>query len=160
MTENGYMRSKRPANGCCRRKTSSVEQEQKDKQAQLEWSAKLKRWSGWLSTDKAAQADRQHQGHRRSVRRRGAGQVPEQLENRPRDVRLLYVEALGRLNAAAGMDALVGASLYDADEEIRLASLDQIVANNTSRPWPSTSRPSRARTTPIVNRAADRPGPA
>ncbi len=45
----------------------------------------------------------------------------------PRDVRLLYVEALGRINDNAGLGALVTASLYDPDEEVRLSSLDQIV---------------------------------
>ena len=35
---------------------------------------------------------------------------------------MMFVEALGRIKAPAGFDSLVNTSLFDGDEEIRLAA--------------------------------------
>ena len=126
MTQNGYLRYK--GAWLLPQEIEIKESERKEKLAQLEWGPKLKRWHRWLDTPKADEAialiqaiDDPHAGDA-LVRLLTDAKDPS-----PRRVRLLYVEALGRLQASAGMDALVNTSLYDADEEVRLSCLDEIV---------------------------------
>ena len=69
-------------------------------------------------------------------------------------MRLLYVEALGRLQGAAGMDALVTASLYDPDEEIRLSSLEQVVEHHYKPAVAKYVQALKNKDNAIVNRAA------
>lgn len=71
-----------------------------------------------------------------------------------RDVRLMYVEALGRINAPPGLDALVNVSLNDGDEEIRAVVLEQIVARQYKPAVGKYVQSLKNKDNTVVNRAA------
>ena len=125
MKENGYVRY--GGRWMLPQEIELLENERKENLARKDWGIKLKRWHAWLNTDKAAQAE----ANIRAINDPYAAlALARNLASEDRrDVRMLYVEALGRINASAGMDALVNASLADGDVEIRLACLDQVVAH-------------------------------
>jgi len=131
------------------------ERERKEKLARLEWATKLKRWYRWLDSDKAGEAIA---GIKAIDDPYAADALARALNDpkqpAPRTVRLLYVEALGRLKDAAGMNALVAASLYDADDEIRLSSLEQIVDHDFKPAVANYVRALRDKQNGIINRAA------
>jgi len=152
MTENGYVRYKN--SWVLPQEIEIKEQERKEKLAQLEWGAKLKRWHAWLNTDKAGLA----QANIKAIDDPYAANPLAKLFNSPkqdsRAVRLLYVEALGRLTGDAGIDALVNASLYDGDEEIRLAALDQVVAHKYKPAVGKYVQSLKHKDNAVINRAA------
>ncbi len=150
MTENGYVRYK--GSWVLPQEIELLEQQDKQKKAQLEWSTKLNRWQTWFDTDKAPQAEANIKAIDDPYAARALVKHLEREQRR--DVRMLYIEALGRLNAAAGMDALVDSSLFDADEEVRLAALDQIVSAKYKPAVARYVKALKSRDNPIVNRAA------
>jgi hypothetical protein len=152
MAENGYVRYK--GAWLLPQEVELKEQERKEKLAQTEWSTKLKRWHGWLGTDKADQALAGIKGVNDPMAAPALARYLIHSKQEPRDLRLLYVEALGRLNDAAGMDALITASLLDADEEVRLTSLDQIVDHNYKPAVSKYVQALRHKENAVVNRAA------
>jgi hypothetical protein len=131
MTQNGYVRYKNT--WVLPQEVEIKEQEAKSKSAQLEWNAKLKRWHTWLATDKADQAEANIRAIEDPYAAPALARMLTDGKDDSRYVRLLYIAALGRLDAASGMEALVNTSLFDPDEEVRLAALDQ-VAEHKYRP--------------------------
>ncbi|MEX0676168.1 MAG: HEAT repeat domain-containing protein [Pirellulales bacterium] len=129
MIENGYVRSKiAPGKWVLPQEETLLEQQNKSTKAQLEWNAKLKRFSNWLGTEKGPQAVA---GIKAIDDPFAVGALAKYLQaDSRRDARLLYVLALSRINSPAAMEVLVGVSLSDHDEEIRLATLDQVVSHN------------------------------
>ncbi len=153
MLENGYVRSKyAPGKWLLPQEEELLERREKTTRAQLEWNSKLKRWTTWLSSDKAPQAVANIKAISDPFAVHGLAKHLA-AEGR-REVRLMYVEALGRINAPAGLEVLVATSLADQDEEIRLAALDQVVAHDYK---PAVARYVKAlhdKDNVIINRAA------
>jgi hypothetical protein len=150
MTERGYLRYK--GRWVLPQEMEILEQQRKENLAQAEWTGKLKRWHGWLATDKAEQAEGFIRG------------IDDPFAVRPlikyldsddhRGLRMMYVEVLGKLNVPLAMEALIDASLADGDEEIRLACLDQVVSHQYK---PAVSRYVKAlksKDNATINRAA------
>ncbi len=154
MKEQGYVRYK--GAWLLPQEIELSERERKEKLARLDWARKLKRWEGWLGSDKAGEAIAKIRAIDDPL---AAGALARKLTDEkhaaPRQVRLLYVEALGRLQASAGMNALVTASLYDVDEEIRISCLEQIVDNQYKPAVAKYVKALRDKQNPIVNRAAN-----
>ncbi|HEV3137008.1 MAG TPA: hypothetical protein VGZ26_03875 [Pirellulales bacterium] len=150
MTENGYV--KHNGSWVLPQEIEILEQQRKEKLAQLEWSAKLKRWNGWLNTNKADQAQANIQAIDDPFAARPLAKYLDQ-ETR-RDVRMMYVAALGRLNAPAAMDALVHASQFDGDEEVRMACLDQVVSHKYKPAVAAYISSLKNKDNRVVNRAA------
>lgn len=149
MKENGYVRY--AGKWMLPQEVEILEQQRKETLAQKDWGTKLKRWSTWLNTEKAAQAEENIKAIDDPF---AAKALARHLENDTRhDVRLMYVEALGRINAGAGMDALVNASLHDADEEIRLAALEQVVGRQYKPAVGKYVQALKHKDNTIVNRA-------
>jgi hypothetical protein len=153
MSQNGYIRSKHaPGKWVLPQEEEILAAQSKATKAQLDWKAKLKRWSGWLGTDKGASALANIKAIDDPF---AVPALAKHLEtDRRREARLLYVEALGRVNSPPGMEVLVGTSLADADEEIRMAALDQVVARDYK---PAVARYVRAlkhKDNAVINRAA------
>ena len=124
MKENGYVRH--AGRWMLPQEIEILEQQRKETLAQKDWGAKLKRWHAWLDTDKAAQAEAQIKAINDPFAARA---LARHLESDSRaHVRMLFVEALGRVHSPGAMDTLVSTSLSDGDEEIRLAALDQVVS--------------------------------
>jgi hypothetical protein len=150
MTENGYV--KHNGSWVLPQEIEIIEQQRKEKLAQLEWSAKLKRWNGWLNSNKADQAQANIEAIDDPFAARPLAKCLDQ-ETR-RDVRMLYVAALGRLNAPAAMDALVHASLFDGDEEVRMACMDQVVSHKYKPAVAAYINSLKNKDNRVVNRAA------
>ncbi|MBI3836415.1 MAG: HEAT repeat domain-containing protein [Planctomycetia bacterium] len=150
MTENGYV--KHNGSWVLPQEVEIMEQQRKEKLAQLEWASKLKRWQGWLNTNKAEQAQANIQAIDDPFAARPLAKYLDQ-ETR-RDVRMLYVGALGRLNVPAGLDALVHASLFDGDEEVRMACLDQVVSHQYKPAVGTYINSLKSKDNRVVNRAA------
>ena len=102
-----------------------IERANKNELAEKEWIRKLKRWRGWLNKDDAPQArknilsiDDPYAARALSM---GLGDEPV------REVKLMYVEALANISTPNAMEVMVGASIHNEDEEVRIACLDKIV---------------------------------
>jgi len=150
MKENGYVRH---AGRCMLpQEVELQDQQRKETLAQKDWNAKLKRWNNWLGTDKAAQAEANIRGINDPYAARGLGKLLE-TDSR-RDVRMLYVETLGRLNAPLGMETLVNLSLHDADDEIRLACLEQVVSQKYKPALGRYVQALKSKDNAVVNRGA------
>lgn len=99
-----------------------AESKQKLESAQQEWFQNLKRWRGWLNTDRDGQA-------RESIRGISDPAAVKALalglrDERDADARMLFVEALGKIDVGEGAQALAIAAIYDPVEEVRLTCLD------------------------------------
>ncbi len=153
MAENGYLRYK--GAWLLPQEIEIKERTRKEKLARLEWAAKLKRWHRWLDSDKAGEA----MANIKAIEDPFAVDALARMLNdtkqvAPRDVRLLYVEALGRINDSAGLGALVTASLSDPDEEVRLSSLDQVLDHQYKPAVKRYVQTLRDKDNGMINRAA------
>lgn len=127
MVESGYIRSKHaPGKWILPQEEELLATKEKVNRAQLEWNSKLKRWSSWIGTDKGSQAIAGIKAIDDPLAIRGLTKFLE--EDNRQEIRLHYLQALGRINVPAAMEVLVGISLFDRDEEIRLAALDEVVS--------------------------------
>ncbi len=150
MAENGYVRYK--GSWVLPQEVEILEAQRKEQLAQAEWTRKLKRWHGWLGSDRTEEA-------LASIKAIDDPSAAKPLmkylnSDERRDMRMLYVEALGRINNPVSMAALVDASLFDGDDEIRLAALDQVVSHQFK---PAVSRYTSAlknKNNLTINRAA------
>jgi len=129
-----------------------LERQQKEKIAQAEWLTRIRRWNGWLTSDKAEQA----RANIAAIQDPYAVKALSLNLNRStvREVKLLYIEALTRIGTPEAMDTLVDRSINDRDEEVRLACLERIATRQYA---PATKRyvqALKAKENPIVNLAA------
>jgi hypothetical protein len=150
MAENGYVRYK--GKWMLPQELEIQEQQRKDKLAQSEWSDKLKRWHSWLLTDKAERAEANIKAIDDPYAAKALAKYFDTEQNRA--VRMIYLAALGRLNSSSAMETLVHASLHDADEEIRLASLEYVVVKNYKPAVRQYIQALKSKDNPIINRAA------
>jgi hypothetical protein len=153
MIQNGYVRSKHaPGKWVLPQEEEILAAQGKATKSQLDWNARLKRWSGWLGTDKAASAVANIKAIDDPFAVPGLAKFL--ASDRRREARLLYVEALSRIHAPAGMEVLVATSLADQDEEIRLAALDQVVARDYKPAVAKYVQALKHKDNAIINRAA------
>jgi hypothetical protein len=92
--------------------------------AQQEWFQNIKRWRGWLGTDRDQQA-RQNIRDIRDPQAVRALAIGLRDESDPR-VRMLYAAALAKIEAPEAAQALAIAAVYDPEEEVRLSCLDYL----------------------------------
>ncbi len=153
MAENGYIRSKHaPGKWILPQEEELLVAKDKLNRAQLEWNSKLKRWSAWLGTDKAAQAIAGIKAIDDPVAIRALTKFLE--DERRQDIRLLYVQALGRINVPASLEVLVAVSLFDGDEEVRLAALDEVVSRGYRQGVGRYVQVLKHKDNAVINRAA------
>jgi hypothetical protein len=93
--------------------------------AQQDWFHKLKVWRGWLGTDRDQQARLSIVAiaDPDAVRALATGLLHD--EKNPQ-TRLLFVEALAKIDASEAARALAIAAVYDEVEEVRLTCLDHL----------------------------------
>jgi len=103
-----------------------LEAKRKKELAEKRWVTELNRYRTELGTDKPRQALDAIAAIKDPLAVRAiAGQFQKE---RHRWVKLLYVQALGRIASDAAVKVLIYGSLNDLDEEVRIACVDQIVA--------------------------------
>lgn len=123
MESQGYVRYK--GKWMTRQEVDLIEQADKNELAEKDWIKKLKRWRGWLDDDKSVEG-------RKSILAIEDPYAAKALllgltNERVREVKLLYVEALAHINTPNALNVLVEASMDNPDEEVRIACLDKIV---------------------------------
>lgn len=122
MTDRGYVRYK--GQWKLPQEIELLENKKKLEAAQQEWFQKIKRWRGWLGTD------RDNQG-RDSIRSLTEPMAVKALTVGLRDdsdpqVRLLYIKALANIDTVEAARALAIAAVSDPVEEVRLTCLDYL----------------------------------
>jgi hypothetical protein len=122
MTQRGYQRYK----GAWKlpQEIELMEGKRKLETAHQEWFQKVKRWRGWLGTDRDAQG-------RENLRTIEDAMAVKALAMSLRDdssarARLLYTEALAKIDTPEAAKALAIASISDPVEEVRLTCLDHL----------------------------------
>lgn len=152
MIDSGYIRSKHaPGKWVLPQEEELLASRKKNTGAQLEWNTKLKRWATWLGTDKAAQAVANIEAIEDPFAIRALAK--HLAEDNRRDARVLYLKSLSRIKVPDALDVLVGVSLHDADEEIRIAALDEVVAREYTGGVPKYIQALKNKDNAVVNRA-------
>ena len=129
MTQRGYVRH----NGkwMSRQEVELADKKRKLETAQQEWFQNLKRWRGWLGTDR-------DQAARNNIAAISDPMAIKALAFGLRDgrddaqTRLLFVAALAKINASEADLAMAIAAVYDPNEEVRQACIDHVAT--TRRP--------------------------
>jgi hypothetical protein len=123
MAQRGYKRYK--GEWKTQQEIDLLEKKHKQDVGQQEWFKKLRLWRGWLGTDRSAQA-------RENIIAITDAAAIKALENGLRDsstqVRLLYIEALAKIDTLEAAKILANVSINDEDEEVRHACLDALQA--------------------------------
>ncbi|MEN6458804.1 MAG: HEAT repeat domain-containing protein [Thermoguttaceae bacterium] len=101
-----------------------AENKRKTDAAQQEWCQKVKRWRGWLATDRRSQAEENLRGITDPVATKAL--TIGLRDDRDPHVRLLLVEALTRIDTTETALALAIASISDEVEEVRTTCLDNL----------------------------------
>jgi hypothetical protein len=122
MIERGYKRYK--GRWRLQQEIDLIENNAKLDAARQEWSQNIKRWRGWLGTDREEQA------------RANFGKIADPMavealmtnlhEDGLAPARMLYIEALARINTPKAAKALANAAIEDPVEELRLSCLDHL----------------------------------
>ncbi|KKK50146.1 hypothetical protein LCGC14_3127940, partial [marine sediment metagenome] len=109
-----------------------IEKKRKVDVAQKQWAVKIKRWRGWLGTDRDADGRRSILGIEDP---QAVVALIRFLESEPVEhVRLLYVEALARVGTPDAVKALAIRSMTDKAEEVRLTCLDYLEKTDDPEP--------------------------
>lgn len=95
--------------------------------ASKKWFVDLRKWRGWLNDpSKSKEAEE----NLKSINDPSA--VPAIIKEFELEIgqalRLVYVQALGRIYTPLAIDALVGLTLHNPDIEVRLSALDELAA--------------------------------
>lgn len=122
MIERGYLKYK--GHWKLKQEIDILEGKRKRNAAQQVWFQKLKRWRGWLGGDRHQQAVENIQTITNPVAVTALA-VGLRDENLPA-VRLLYIEALAKIDTPEATRALAIASIYDPVGEVRLTCLDRL----------------------------------
>jgi hypothetical protein len=91
---------------------------------QQEWFQKLKRWRGWIGSDREEEACQNIRTIDDPVAIKALAMALHDDQAPP--ARLLYIEALGKIDTPEAAQALAIASLSDPVAEVRLTCLDQL----------------------------------
>lgn len=122
MTKRGYVRYK--GQWKLPQEVELLEEKHSLHKSQQEWFIKLKRWRGWLGSDR----NRQAQDNIRAIDDSAATKallVGLRDESDPR-VRKLFIVALAKIDTPGSARALAIASIVDPVEEVRLTCLDHL----------------------------------
>ncbi len=122
MIQRGYQKYK--GEWRLKQEIELLESKEKQAAAQQEWFQNIKRWRGWLGTDR----DRQARENLRTIADPAAVKaLTAGLQEDPNPaVRVLLVESLAKIDAPDAVQALAVASLADEVAEVRLTCLDHL----------------------------------
>ncbi len=123
MTQRGYVKYK--GQWKLPQEIELLEGKRKLESNQQEWFQKLKRWRGWLGSDREQEACQNIRTIDDPMAVRAlAIALRDDIEAPP--ARLLYIEALGKIDTPEAAQALAIASLSDPVAEVRLTCLDHL----------------------------------
>lgn len=150
MTERGYVRYK--GRWLTPQDVQIIEKRRQADLAEKSWYPKIKRWRGWLDSDRAHEAARNF----RDIDDPSAvGALEAALRDDPNEFhRLVYLDALTNINSPQSLALQVDLSLEDPSEEVRLTALEYLAQ---SKPPDAINRyisQLRSKNNRTVNRAA------
>ena len=121
-----------------------------------DWFQKVRNWHAWLN---GRNEERQRQGLLAVQQIDDPHAAPAVIrflcEDKQRDMRVLGVAVLSKLSGSKGATGLVKLSLFDADEEVRYASLNGIAEADFEATQQVYIRELRNSLNPVVCRAAN-----
>ncbi|MEX2091135.1 MAG: HEAT repeat domain-containing protein [Pirellulales bacterium] len=133
-----------------------LEQAKAAKQVDADWNNRLDRWRRWLTGRRQERSD-EAQREIQALKDPAAAPAVVSLLTEEKDpkVKRLLMDVAAAMDTPQVLDALVQISLTDANDELRYAALDHLVA--TGRPGIAGpySRALRSNDNVIVNRAAE-----
>ncbi len=111
-----------------------LEKKHVDELAEKKWYSTLKQWRSWL--DDPVKREQARENLRQLSDPTAVRALVQQLDaEKNRDICVWYIQALGHIGPAA-VRTLVEHSLDDADEEIRMSCLDQLIGKPTQDATP------------------------
>ncbi len=129
-----------------------MEGRRKNELAEKEWFQKIKRWRGWLGTDRDADGRRSILGIDDPY---AVKALATSLEKDPvEQARLLYIEALSRIGTPTADKTLAVTSIEDPVEEVRLTCIDCLEKKKNPDVVTYYVGKLRAKANPVVNLAA------
>ncbi len=132
-----------------------LEARRKDELAEKAWFAKLKRWRGALGN--RSDDDGQWQEELNSIKTDSTA-VPalaHYVERETSDrIKLQMIDVLVRIGSPSALDVVVGRTLDDSSEEIRLSALDKLVASTHRESVPFYVKALKSKDNVRINRAA------
>ncbi len=156
MTERGYVRYK--GDWKLPQEVELEEARRKAELVEIEWQGNLKRWRGWLRSDRAEKALEQiRQIEDPNAVKAIQGQLKDEKDPK---LRRLWLQTLGQIDSSFARSVLVDVSLADRDLELRLIAVEQLGKARSKDPGVVKQYVKALKSTenPIINRAADRPG--
>jgi hypothetical protein len=130
-----------------------IEREEKVERAEKDWIKKVKRYRGFLA-DNNKHAEGRQGFLTITDPYAGKALAIALKEERIRENKLLFIEALANIGTPNTMDVLVIAAIENTDAEVRIACLDKIVRANYPGATPVFVQKLKDPTNKVVNRAA------
>jgi hypothetical protein len=132
-----------------------LERAKKSRESDAEWNGRLDRLRRWLVSRREDRAEQARQDIL-SIRDPAAAETVVELLQREKDpiVRQLWIQAASQIDHPATLDALVGLSLYDPDEETRRQCLEYVIRSGHPAIATPYIRALKSRENEIINRAA------
>ncbi len=152
MTARGYIRH----SGAWRtpQEIELLERSERATRAQKEWAAKLRRLRSQVEDPAVSAAATE--AIRELVDPHAVPAVVAELAREPvRPVRVLYLEALGRIGSADAVRGLLVAAIDHADPETRLEAAEELAARHASQVVPAAVAALRDADNARMNRAAE-----
>jgi HEAT repeat protein len=132
-----------------------VELEEARRKAELvevQWKGNIKRWRGWLQTDKAPKALELIEEINDPC---AVPAIKDQLDDEKEyKFRKLWLETLGRIDSPAARSILVEVSLKDANLELRLTAVDELARSKSPDAVNQYVKALKSTDNPTINRAA------
>jgi hypothetical protein len=129
-----------------------AEARRKAVQLEAEWKGNIKRWRGWLATDKSEKALELIEEINDPA---AVPAIEDQLKNEKEfKYRKLWLETLGRIDSPDARSILVDVSLKDANLELRLTAVDELARTKAPDVVPKYVKALKGADNPTINRAA------
>jgi hypothetical protein len=122
MIEQGYKRYK--GRWMLQQQIDLIESKKKQETAQQEWAQNIKRWRGWLGTDREGQALEKFQNIADPMAIKAL--VKGLRDDQSVQARMIYIDVLAKIETTEAAMALAINSLDDPDVEVRLTCLDRL----------------------------------
>jgi hypothetical protein len=149
MIERGYKRYKN--RWMLQQQIDLIEDKAKLENAQQEWFQNIKRWRGWLGSDRDEQA--RENFHNIADPLAVKALIAGLRDDASAPIRLIYVEALAKINTPEAARALAIASIEDPVDEVRLTCLDRLQTEKRPDVVAYYVSKLRAKDNPTVNMA-------
>lgn len=107
-----------------RQDIKAIKRLEKQDLAEKDWRRKIRMWRSWLGGRRSKAAQQQLMAIRDPAATAGLAELL--TREKDRQVRSLYIDALGRIDGSPATVALLRCALEDEDEETRLLCIDQL----------------------------------